>query len=416
MLNNNSYWKELLDVNPQLMFIFKVDEQEQAELVLVTKVIEQVLGYKSDEYILKSSTNSIIKADIDVLIDQIAAKSKGNKYSNQSVILLSTNYNERIDLEYTFSITKLKTSNYYHIIVLFNSILESNKLIAEDKQSNYWSSSDTNTRILNRINQAIELDQAIYIIGDKATGKTKLLKEFSELLIVKDYKKCFSLNQFAINIDQGHENDKVVFIWDDFHKSVLDDQKQLANLLLKAITKNISFQLVFSSTVSMDRLNEMGKIIPELYYRLQLQVIPLPPVKFRKDEINQIFANKLVWLKKALDNEKLVYSSELLKFIEIYNWPDNFESITTLSNEMLGYIHSNEIEMPELYQNEDSTQGNLFEEDDSEIIPFDDMQRKYLKEVLQKTDGVIYGRRGAAQKLGMRPTTLQSKLKRLGLR
>jgi len=416
MLKNNSYWKELLDVHPQLMFIFKVDDQEQAELVLVTKVIEQVLGYKSDEYILKSSTNSIIKEDIDVLIDQIAENSNGFKHNNRLAIQLSTNYNERIELDYTFSITKLKTSNFYHIIVLFNSKLESSKIIAEDKQSNYWNSSDTNERILNRINQAIELDQAIYIIGDKATGKSKILKELCELLIVKDYKKCFSLNEFANNIDLGQENDKLVFIWDDFHKSLIDDQKHLAKLLLNAITKNISFLLVFSSNVSVDRLNEMGKIVPDLYYKLQLQVIPLPPVKFRKDEINRIFANKLVWLKKALDNEKLNYSTELLKFIETYNWPVNFESINNLSKEMLGYIDNNLIELPEMYQDDDSTQGNLFEEIDDEIIPFDEMQRKYLKEVLQKTDGVIYGRRGAAQKLGMRPTTLQSKLKRLGLR
>jgi len=415
-MKNNSYWKELLDVQPQLMFIFKVDSQEQAELVLVTKVIEQVLGYKSEEYILKSTTNSIIKKDIDGLIDQIAENSKGKDYSKNSSIKLSTIYNEQIELDYTFSINKLKTSNFYHIIVLFSSISESNKTFLEAKLSNYWNSSETNLGILNRINQAIERDQAIYIIGEKATGKTKLLKEISELLIVKDYIKCTSLNEFVTKIEQVQENEKILFIWDDFHKSMLEAQTQLAKSLLLANTKNISIQILFSSNVSVDRLNESGKIIPNLYYKLQLQVIPLPPVKFRKNEINQLFTNKLYWLKKALGNKNLSYSDELLKFIETYSWPDNFESINSLSKEMVGYINKNQLEMPDLYQEDDSKQGNLFEEIDTEIIPFDEMQRKYLKEVLEKTSGVIYGRRGAAQQLGLRPTTLQSKLKRLGMR
>lgn len=50
------------------------------------------------------------------------------------------------------------------------------------------------------------------------------------------------------------------------------------------------------------------------------------------------------------------------------------------------------------------------------IVPYDQMSANYLREVLDYTGGKIYGRDGAAALLKMKPTTLQSKLKKLGVR
>jgi transcriptional regulator with GAF, ATPase, and Fis domain len=46
---------------------------------------------------------------------------------------------------------------------------------------------------------------------------------------------------------------------------------------------------------------------------------------------------------------------------------------------------------------------------------FEDMQRQYFSEVLRRTGGQVYGAAGAAAIVGLKPTTLQSRLKKLGL-
>ena len=51
----------------------------------------------------------------------------------------------------------------------------------------------------------------------------------------------------------------------------------------------------------------------------------------------------------------------------------------------------------------------------SSLPDFGDMQRAYFRRVLERTRGRIYGRRGAAELVGLKPTTLQSRLKKLGI-
>ena len=51
----------------------------------------------------------------------------------------------------------------------------------------------------------------------------------------------------------------------------------------------------------------------------------------------------------------------------------------------------------------------------SNLPDFGDMQRLYFRRVLERTRGRIYGRRGAAELVGLKPTTLQSRLKKLGI-
>ena len=50
------------------------------------------------------------------------------------------------------------------------------------------------------------------------------------------------------------------------------------------------------------------------------------------------------------------------------------------------------------------------------ILPLAEFERRYLKRVLAHTRGVIHGRQGAAVLLGMKPTTLRSRLEKLGLK
>ena len=80
---------------------------------------------------------------------------------------------------------------------------------------------------------------------------------------------------------------------------------------------------------------------------------------------------------------------------------------------MANVFNCSVIELPKVH----NRSGNITVVDHiDEILPFDEMSRLYLQAVLGRTGGRIYGKGGAAELLDMKPTTLQSKIKKLGVR
>jgi DNA-binding NtrC family response regulator len=98
--------------------------------------------------------------------------------------------------------------------------------------------------------------------------------------------------------------------------------------------------------------------------------------------------------------------SKLMK----YNWPGNIRELQNVMERAV--ILSNDASLDlNLPLKNTSALGYQFADD----ITLDELQRRYIKYVLQKTGGKIGGPRGAAELLGMKRTTLQKRMKKLGL-
>src|SRR5690606_15151559 len=107
--------------------------------------------------------------------------------------------------------------------------------------------------------------------------------------------------------------------------------------------------------------------------------------------------------------------------IEQKKWQKNYVELKIFLVDVIKAMYNNTLDVPAKYlEGSIAKQSNLFgsdiEEELSELLTFEEMNKKYLKLVLQKTGGKIYGEYGAAEILGMPPTTLQSKLKKLGIK
>ena len=94
-----------------------------------------------------------------------------------------------------------------------------------------------------------------------------------------------------------------------------------------------------------------------------------------------------------------------------YSWPGNVRELENVVERtvLLSIGEDLEFRLPEEEMN---ISGNLF----SDYPAFDEMQRRYIQRVLEKTGGRIGGPGGAAEILEMKRSTLNSRMRRLGLR
>ena len=99
-----------------------------------------------------------------------------------------------------------------------------------------------------------------------------------------------------------------------------------------------------------------------------------------------------------------------LRLFQEYSWPGNVRELQNIIEHSLVTSKGEYLNVPESYFVEEAENGKQ-----STYPSLEDYERKYIEDVLQHTGGVLYGAKGAAKILGMKPSTLQSRLKKLGI-
>jgi PAS domain S-box-containing protein len=149
----------------------------------------------------------------------------------------------------------------------------------------------------------------------------------------------------------------------------------------------------------------------DLYYRLNVFPIELPPLRDRATDIPQLvhfLVSKFAMrVGKRIEN----VSGAAIERLQSYSWPGNvrelenvLERAVILSNSTTLEIESEMLALPSLDAAADGNPSTLEEVD-----------REYIKTVLNQTNGVIEGEQGAAKILGLHPNTLRSRMKKLNI-
>jgi formate hydrogenlyase transcriptional activator len=153
----------------------------------------------------------------------------------------------------------------------------------------------------------------------------------------------------------------------------------------------------------------------DLFYRLSVFPIDLPPLRDRPEDIRLLVQHFALQYADRMQKRITAISEEFIAALARHSWPGNVRELQNL------------IERSVILSTGTVLTGSLLEEahqtqtpaiwDDSKFGPvtLDQAERLYILETLEQTKGVIGGRHGAAARLGLPRTTLISKMKRLGL-
>ena len=148
------------------------------------------------------------------------------------------------------------------------------------------------------------------------------------------------------------------------------------------------------------------KFREDLYYRLNVFPIQLPSLRERRSDI-PILVHHFVRKHSARMGKHIeTVPDEAMGVLQNWNWPGNIRELENMIERMVILSKGRELAPPpvELDAPQDVTDDNLTE-----------MEREHIIRILRETNGVLSGDDGAASRLGIKRTTLQSMLKRFNI-
>jgi formate hydrogenlyase transcriptional activator len=147
----------------------------------------------------------------------------------------------------------------------------------------------------------------------------------------------------------------------------------------------------------------------DLYYRLNVFPISLPPLRERPDDIPALVRHFAVKYGERMNKTVEVIPSETMEAMLSYSWPGNIRELQNFVERGV-IISPTSIFQPDL--NQVQPQGATFGSSGQTLF---DATRNHILKILDEVNWVIGGRHGAATRLGIPRTTLIYKMQRLGI-
>jgi transcriptional regulator with GAF, ATPase, and Fis domain len=193
-------------------------------------------------------------------------------------------------------------------------------------------------------------------------------------------------------------------------------------------TRRTDVRLVAATNRDLLADVEAGRFRADLYYRLAVYPVSLPPLRAHQEDVPALAAHLLGRICRRLHRPVVVLREDQLASLAARDWPGNVRELHNVLER--GVISGGDGELrladvPAVARASAPTsvpvpalEGPVFVDAPSAVLSDREMRRRErenLRVALERCGGRIYGPRGAAALLGMKPTTLASRLKRAGL-
>jgi transcriptional regulator with GAF, ATPase, and Fis domain len=156
-----------------------------------------------------------------------------------------------------------------------------------------------------------------------------------------------------------------------------------------------------------------GRFRGDLFYRLNVFPITLPPLRERKEDISGLSWHFIQRFSQRLGKKINTLSKNALQQMMDYDWPGNVRELEhTIERSML---MTNGASIKEVYLPVDEKNKNTPGREEQRIKTIGENEREHIIAVLKKSNGRVRGAGGAAELLKLPPTTLHSKMKKLGI-
>jgi formate hydrogenlyase transcriptional activator len=180
-------------------------------------------------------------------------------------------------------------------------------------------------------------------------------------------------------------------------------------------TIEVDVRIIAATNRDLEKEVEMGRFRADLYYRLNIFPINLPSLRSRRADIPLLATHFIQKISKRIGAKITMISQYVLEQIIGYDWPGNIRELEhVIERSILLSDDDNilsRIYLPDRRQKEDvrSSENGL------SVKTIEENERDHIINVLKRCNGRVAGYGGAAKFLGIPPSTLASKLKRLGI-
>jgi len=188
-------------------------------------------------------------------------------------------------------------------------------------------------------------------------------------------------------------------------------------------TINVDVRLVAATNRNLEQMVADRQFRDDLYYRLNVFPITIPPLRERQEDIPlliRFFASKFARrLKKRIE----AIPATAVSALQQYHWPGNIRELENVIERAVILSSGTELQIPlhemKLHTKTATATGEhgtpKFESAVPESGSLESIEREHILRVLRETDWVVSGPNGAAATLGLKRTTLQARMKKLGI-
>jgi formate hydrogenlyase transcriptional activator len=294
--------------------------------------------------------------------------------------------------------------------------------------------------VLADVGRVAPTDSTVLILGETGTGK-ELIARAIHNISARVGRPFVKLNCAAIPFDLleselfGHEKgaftgalsqkigrfetaDTGTLFLDEIGDIPLALQPKLLRVLQEqeferlgsGRTHHINARLVAATHRNLDAMVKRNEFRGDLYYRLNVFPIALPPLRNRREDIEQLVFHFVAIYSRRMCKAIRHIPRETLDAFRSYSWPGNIRELQNLIERAV--ILANDDILPNPLP--ESAQP-LFDIPDRVLSTFKESQRALIMQALEATGWVIGGPNGAAARLGLKRTTLITKMQKFGI-
>jgi len=181
-------------------------------------------------------------------------------------------------------------------------------------------------------------------------------------------------------------------------------------------THRINVRLVAATHRNLEEMVARHQFRSDLYYRLNVFPIVLPPLRERREDIALLVSHFVEVFSRRMGKEITNIPREALDAFTSYAWPGNVRELQNLIERAVIRSDNGVLANPLLSPARSVVGGNPIKVNlVGPEVTFEDSQRSLILQALHASGWIVGGRRGAAARLRLKRTTLISKMKKLGI-
>jgi transcriptional regulator with GAF, ATPase, and Fis domain len=293
--------------------------------------------------------------------------------------------------------------------------------------------------LLRKIEQVAPTDATVLIRGETGTGKELLARAVHDRSKRKDRPlvkvNCGSIPAGLVESELfGHEKGAftgalqqrvgrfelahggTIFL-DEVTELPFETQVKLLRVLQEgeyervgsSKTMKVDVRVIAATNRDLNEVVRKGSFRADLYYRLNVFPLEAPPLRERKGDIPLLVNFFLSRLGKKLGKELRGVGQKSMESLMRYDWPGNIRELQNVVERAVVVARGPLLEVDD----------SLLQSETGAAAPIDTLEnneRGHILRALGETNWVIHGKKGAAELLGINPSTLRSRMDKLGIK
>ena len=299
-------------------------------------------------------------------------------------------------------------------------------------------------RVLQQIEQVAATDATVLILGESGTGKELIARAVhhisnrSKKPLVKV--NCATLPATLIESELfGHEKgaftgamerkigrfelaDGGTIFLDEIGELPIELQAKLLRVLQEGEferlgnpkTMKVNVRVIAATNRRLDKAIEKKEFREDLYYRLNVFPITCPPLRNRKEDIPLLIEHFCQKHEGKLGRKITDVPATVIDALMAYDWPGNIRELENIIERAMILSRNGILDYGEWIPTEKIPAGENGKP--AGTMKLEDVEKEHIIETLKKTSWKVSGEKGAAKILGLNATTLEARMKKLGIK